>query len=450
MDSPGLRRLERCLLIPMVCALCVGVTAGQRSEKPVVRTATIPLADRAGLSPFEPHVAVDPEHPERLVVGAMFRGVVGKGDQERGDSRLLTWHSADGGRSWSKPVAPFGDSERPAGRLGSDPVLGFGTGSTCWFSGCDHDWHLIKPNYSAVKVCPSQDGGKTWGPPLVVTELDNDKNGKGIVDKQWLTVDQSGGKRRGTLYVAWSRLDEDQKHCDLRCAALPPGAKQFTPSVRLGEPLDLKSVSDLIHHVQLTVRPDGTLDAVWRFAPTNRLVHASSQDGSKTFSKPLPISDNEKTGLGQLPSLTATPDGNLLVAWGNQGDVLCSVLASGRWSAPDPVAGNLPEGVRLSHPAVAATADALWVLAYRRENKPERVSVVLYRSTDLGKKWEEHCILASRDLSDGKARKFSPGDYVGLAAAKSCVYAAYVLPGEESEGPRPRLYVSTLGVTKER
>jgi hypothetical protein len=450
MGNPRLPWFERFLLSQMVCALCVSVTVGQHSKQPDVQTATIPLPDRPGLFPFEPHVAVDPEHPERLVVGVMFRGVVGKGDQERGDSRLLTWHSADGGRSWSKPAAPFGDAERPAARLGSDPALAFGTGDMCWFSGCDHDWHLIKPNYSAVKVCPSPDGGKMWGPPLVVTELDNDKNGKGIVDKQWLAVDQSGGMRRGTLYVAWSRIDQDQKHCDLRCAALPPGAKQFTPSVRLGEPLDLKNVSDLIHHVQLAVCPDGTLDAVWRVAPTNRLVHASSQDGAKTFSKPLPISENEKSGVGQFPSLTTTPDCKLLVAWVRQGDVFCSVLASGRWSAPRHVAGDLPEGVRLSHPAVAATADALWVSAYRRENKPERVRVVLYRSTDEGKKWEAHCTLASREFPDGKAGRFSPGDYVGLAAAKGYVYAAYVLPGEGREGSRRQLYVSALGMTKER
>jgi hypothetical protein len=119
----------------------------------------------------------------------MFRGQVGKGNETRGDSRLLAWQSEDGGRSWSKPVAPLGESERPAGRLGSDSVVGFGTGKTCWFSGIDHDWHTRKPAYSAVKVCPSRDGGKTWGTPLVVTELDNYKREKGIVDKQWLAID---------------------------------------------------------------------------------------------------------------------------------------------------------------------------------------------------------------------------------------------------------------------
>ena len=439
--------LDRRVLIATVCAMFVDITATPGSEKPDFRTSSIPLPDRSGLFPFEPHIAVDPENPDRLVVGVMFRGVVGKGDDQRGDSRLLTWHSVNGGRTWSVPVAPLGDVDRPAGRLGSDPVLAWGPGQTCWLSGCDHDWHLLKPNYSSVKVCPSEDGGKTWRAPVTVAELDNDKKGKGFVEKQWQAVDRSAGPHRGTLYVAWSRLDEESRHFDLRCAALPPGAKQFTASVRLGSPIPLKGGDDLIHGVQLAVRPDGTLDAVWRLGPKDRLMHASSLDRAKSFSQPLPISENERDATGQSPSLAATPAGGLLLAWRRQNDVLISVLESGRWKDPSPISGTLPEDVRLSHPAAAATAGSLWVLAYRREEKPVRLMVVLYRSTDRGKLWQEHCVLASREFGDGKAPKNSPGDYVGLSSAKGSVYAAYVLPAEGRD-QKPQLYVSTIRITE--
>jgi hypothetical protein len=129
--------------------------------------------------------------------------------------------------------------------------------------------------------------------------------------------------------------------------------------------------------------------------------------------------------------------------------VICSVLVSGRWSPPCPVAGNLSAG-SLSHQAVAATADALWVLAYRTEGKPERVSVVLYRSDDHGKKWEQHQILAAREFPNGEARRFNPGDYVGLASANNKIYAAYVLPSEGRDGVERQLYVSALQVMKAR
>lgn len=419
----------------------------------ITRTVTIPVPDRPGFSPFEPHIAVDSENPERLLVGAMFVGRVRKGDNVRWDSRLLAWQSEDGGRSWSKPITPFRYSEPPLGRHGADPVVAFGTGKTCWFSGLDQ----MKPNYSSVKVSLSEDGGTTWEAPITVSEVDNDKQGKGFIDKPWLAVDTSGGKHRGTLYVAWCRADDDRGHCELRCAALPPGSRQFAPGVRLGEPASSKAQvgSDLMYQVQLAVRPDGTLDAVWRVAPSSRLAYASSQDGGATFTRPELISEDEEGGVGQFPypSLTATPDGELLVAWTTVGgNVLCSVLTSGRWSTPRPVAGDRLEGARLSLPAGAATAGSLWVLAYRTESQPRRVCVVLYRSTDDGKSWKEHQVIASRMLAE-----FSPGvcvglagDYVGLAAARGTVYAAYVLPGEDRKGAKPQLYVSVLGTSKER
>jgi hypothetical protein len=278
-----------------------------------------------------------------------------------------------------------------------------------------------------------------------VAELDNDKNGKGVVDKPWLAVDRSSG-RRGTLYVAWSRLDEERKRWELRCAALPPGGREFGASVQLGEPSGFELGPDHCHHVQLAVRPDGTLDAVWRTPPLERLVHASSSDGGKTFTRPAALSDDEKAGAGRFPSLTATPEGTLFVAWARSGGVYCSELVRGRWSAPGPVAAGSAKGVRLTHPEAAATAGARWVLAYRWLD--ERVLVTLNRSTDQRKSWEEYAVLASRTLPPRPARSLSPGDYVGLAAVKDVVYAAYVLPGEGREGPGRRLYVSAVEVAK--
>ena len=75
---------------------------------------------------------------------------------------------------------------------------------------------------------------------------------------------------------------------------------------------------------------------------------------------------------------------------------------------------------------------------------------MLYRSDAQGKKWEQYRILAAREFSNGEARRFSPGDYVGLAAAKDTIYAAYVLPGEGHEGAKRQLYVSALSMPKER
>jgi hypothetical protein len=431
-----------------LAVVIVGIADHASAGPPAVRTVALPaLGDKPRYYCWEPHIAADPDHPERVVVSAMYRGTIGEGEKARGDSVLAVWRSADGGRTWSAPATPFVTDGWPDRRLGADTVLAFGPGGTCWFTGCDYDWKVPgRPNYSSVKITHSDDGGKTWGKPLTVVELDNDKNGKGIVDKPWVAVDRGGGKRNSTVYVAWSRLDEEKKQWELRCAALPPGGKMFAGGVTLGEPTELKHSRGAVHQVQLAVRADGTLDAVWRTAEMSRIVHASSRDGGATFSRPEPISTDDKQGGGQFPSLVATADGRLLAAWRHQGQVFLAVQSSGRWSAVRDLAGELPDGDQLSHPAVAATADALWVLALRREKVPGRARVVLYRSTDHGDKWEEHSTLAARELTGGK-RVISPGDYIGLTAARNQVYAAYVLPGQGKDGPGPRLYVSSLATS---
>jgi hypothetical protein len=440
------------LRVPFVLPLAVAAVEGGGSLEPPAgappaQAVVIPDPEpKPGYHCWEPHVAVDPEDPRRVVLTAMYRGTLGEGERARGDSRLYAWRSEDGGQRWSEPAAPFVGPGQPAGRIGADPVVAFGPGRDCWLVGCDYDFpDGGRPGYTSIKVSRSGDGGRTWQPPVTVTELANDTGGKGVLDKPWLAVDAGAGPRKGTLYVAWTRLDigSSPGRAELWCAARPPGARAFTPAVRLGEAMELRHLNDAVHQVQLAVRPDGTLDAVWRQAPTGHILHASSADGAKTFAAPMAISRDEAAGTGRCPSLVATPNGGLLAAWESQGNVFGAVLESGKWTRPRPVGGEPRPGVRLSHPAVAATAEALFALAYRRE--PDRVCVAVYRSTDQGATWEEHRRLDARGLEGGTRYAASPGDYVGLAAGKGSLYAAYVLPGAGREDDKPRLHVANCG-----
>jgi len=443
--------LIQSLLAIVVFNNCASSQAQPPSKSVQIRTVTIPPPDaKSANSYFEPHIAVDPENSERLVLAAMFCGRIGDGDDARGDSHLFVLRSENGGRTWSEPIAPFENSARRPGRIGADPVVAVATAGVGWLVGNDYDFPVMgRAAYQSVKISRSEDGGTKWNSPITIVELDNDKNGKGVVDKPWLAIDAGPGKRRGTTYVTWSQLNYDNKRCELWCAALPPGGVRFTPKVALGEPIDLKASTNLIHHVQLAVRADGTIDAVWRIAPTNRIVHAFSSDGARSFSKPTPIAGDEMNGIGQFPSLAPCPDGGLLTAWVNHGNVFCSVFAAGHWSAPSGLDDDRAAKSRLSHPAVAAT-DALWVLVYREEESPKRLSVVLCRSEDQGKKWNEFQVLATRTSSSGKEYNFNPGHYFGLAAANGSIYAAYILPGEGSEAGRSQLYVTAIRATKKR
>lgn len=85
-----------------------------------VQTVLITVPDATpGYSCFEPHIAVDPDNPSRVLLAAIFGGKVGEGEKARWDSRLLTWQSDNGGQSWSPPSAPFYDPRGPKLRIGT-------------------------------------------------------------------------------------------------------------------------------------------------------------------------------------------------------------------------------------------------------------------------------------------------------------------------------------------
>ncbi len=445
MYASSQRLLIRSVAFTIVCALHGGVRADPPLQREPLWTVALPLPDSKLEYYFsEPHIAADPENSERILVGAMIVRVFGEGESAHADAHVYAWQSENGGKSWSKPIAPLESLSRPNGRGGADPVVAFATRRVCWFLGLDSDppvpGHHV---YHAIKVNRSEDGGKTWKSPIALDEFASDSKVIAMVDKPWLAIDTSSGERRGTLYVAWTRLNYTNNHCELWSAALRPGQDRFAPNVLLEEPIGLEHAALQIHQIQLTVRSNGTLDAIWRVARTGQIVHAYSKDGAATFSKPRPIAVDAASGSGQFPSLTATPDGKLLAAWGDQGNVYCSVNADDHWSAPYRMNGDSSAKVGLYRHSVAATVNALWIFTYRTEKDSECLSVVLFRSDDQGKTWSQYQILATRDFPDGNAAKFKPGDYVGLAAAKDYVYAAYVLPGEGSQAKK-QLYVSAI------
>ena len=133
----------------------------------------------------EPHVAVDPEDPARLVGAAKFFH-----DNARYRFRVGTFASADGGQTWREGGILRGLSG--FGRT-SDPVVAFGPDGAVFVSviavrDAPSDW--------GVFVYRSGDGGATFGPPVAADVGTTN-------DKAWLAVDTSDGPHRGTVYVVW-------------------------------------------------------------------------------------------------------------------------------------------------------------------------------------------------------------------------------------------------------
>jgi hypothetical protein len=438
-------------LLSILCT--VSSVSAQKSLKPLpIQTTIMPISEsESEYSLWEPHIAADPEDPNRALVAAIFGEYLHARSLRRPKQLYLrTWRTGDGGESWSEAQPPF-RSGSSSTRLNCDPVVVSAGSSGFWLVGCDYQCKEESPALESmwIKAATLKNDEKKWRPALIVSETDNRQINNGGVDKPWIVADNTGGKRSGTVYVAWTRLDAVNQRSELWCLALPPGASRFSPAVQLGQPIALQAGHMLAHEVQLTVRSDGTLDVVWQVPVLRRIVHAYSTDGAKTFSQPTPILDMEPAGTGEFPSLAAVRGGKLVAAWKNRSRILCSIYSSGRWSAPVSVTGDAADGVRFSHAAIAATADAVWLLAYRQEDKADRVQVVLYRSSDEGRTWSQASILATREFTNLMSCSFSPGDYIGLASSKDILYAAYSLPMGLHERTK-RLYVSVIHTKKGR
>lgn len=429
------------LILLLVVAACEPPAASPPPPRSVA-TVVLPAPDDSA-SAFEPHVAIDPENPERIVVGAQY----GAG-YNRGGLRFWTWASGDGGQTWQgKETLPRTLRRMPT--MAADLSLAFSPhGAVLLFGISGDSARSVGPRLSvpeaALALAVSTDGGRTFAPrALVGRPEDVSPTAFEVSDKPWMTVDRHPeSPYQGSLYLAWTRvsvrLDTDALSITRRLvlSLSRDEGRRIAPPVFIAE----EGLG-----AQLAVRADGTLDVVWLEADSARtgVLHAASHDGGATFSPPVVLertADSAET-LG-LPTLAAGASGDLLACWTRSREsawtiVRCSHHRPGHgWSVPAP-ALTLPAGATAGYPAVAATQDAWWLLSYQAEAFATRV--LLLRSED-GRTFAVRDTLASLPLPlegfcadpmlscRADLRMFTPGDYVALAAGGERLAAAYVLP----------------------
>jgi hypothetical protein len=126
----------------------------------------------------EPSIAVDPTFPNRLAIG--WRQFDSKFSNFRQAGRA---YSTDGGRTWTAPGV------LEPGVFRSDPVLSFDAAGNFYYASLK-----VVSSVFSVDVFKSWDRGVTWAPAVYAFGG----------DKQWITVDRTGGIGSGHIYQAWS------------------------------------------------------------------------------------------------------------------------------------------------------------------------------------------------------------------------------------------------------
>lgn len=128
----------------------------------------------------EPSIAMDPNNPDRMVIGWRQFDFVGSDFRQAGRA-----YSDDGGVTWTFP----GVLER--GEFASDPVVDSDSDGNFYY-------YSLQPNRGTLPwncfIYKSTDGGETFGTGVQAYGG----------DKAWMVVDKSGGIGDGNIYVQWS------------------------------------------------------------------------------------------------------------------------------------------------------------------------------------------------------------------------------------------------------
>ena len=450
----------------MLLTLAVGQGAGstpaaRRASQP--RITTVVLNVPAGSDPSEPHLALDPADPDRLYAVAQ---TVAPGRFPF--SQELLWRSSDGGRSWVRSPL-LGVTDNSTDGFAGDPVVAAGRNGLVLYGTLT--FALDRGAGTAtqhVGTRVSTDGGATFrafggtdegffpvcifdgtcsGPPPEDVQF---------VDKPWLALDGTGGRFDGNAYLAWVRQSLDGAHQLLLSVSRDGGASY-------GQPVLLQSASDvdlglLEELVQLGIRPDGTVDAVWNGMRDAKpaIFHSFSVDGGGSFSAPevvvqlRPDADVE----GVVTSLAVSDRGRLGLCWSQarspdryDARVACKVTdGHDRWSAtreplPDPNA-------RQYLPAAAFRGEQLWVAAYTSDARS--TSLVAARADEgnapavVVDRWPVPAgrICAPHPPNCRDDQTFI-GDYIGFVGTRQSLIAAYVAPSANATELN-RVLVSTF------
>jgi hypothetical protein len=135
-------------------------------------------ANITGDAANEPSIAVDPTDPNHMAIGWRQFDTISSNFRQAG------WgYTEDGGRTWVFPgvIEP--------GIFRSDPVLAFDAEGNFFYNSLK-----VVGNVFSCQVFRSTDRGATWGPPAEAYGG----------DKQWMTVDRTGGMGHGHQYQAWN------------------------------------------------------------------------------------------------------------------------------------------------------------------------------------------------------------------------------------------------------
>jgi hypothetical protein len=402
----------------------------------------------------EPYLAVNPEDPDHLIAGWQEHRYSDGGARAMGYAV-----SFDGGRKWNEGRIPGlttvdgGEWDRA-----SDPWPAFGPDGVAYFNSLliDHDGI---GGLNAIAVNRSEDGGRTWGPPIEVIRSTDDFN-----DKNSMVVDTSNSRHRGNVYVVWDiNVAEGGSFAGQRLVvsrSTNNGSSYRAP----------QTIRESFTNIGIVARVDrrGRVYAIWSSAerrsdPNLSIMFSRSNNGGANWTPPRRIADLLGVGVDDyrsgviLPSLDIDPvDGTLYVAWADarftgtdQAALIVSRDRGVTWTEPARVNVGKEGEVVLTVGVAARAGGGVMVGYYTDREDTDQLEYSTNLSTDYGASFGPN-ISASRRLFCGcsaatvsAARTRFLGDYVGLGSGGDrffTLFTATIKKSKLHEGHQPDIF----------
>ena len=286
----------------------------------------------------EPTVAVDPNNPNRMVVGSndyitrtWSCTINGTPCSDLGDGYSGTYYSNDGGQTWcciatdpSHLGTLIPGVERLTGGIydaGGDSKVFFDNHGNVYFAGLGFDRTQAPNTVTLSKGTFDKKGNLHWGPPTFIGQTTSPST---LNDKPWSTIDNNPASPfYGRIYVSWTRFifnpsNGAYKQSPIIFAYSTDGGKTFsTPQLIAGNVLYSQG-----SHVMLG--PDGTVYVLWdgetRFGPFDSTWMTKSTDGGVTWTQPLAIAPlvDILPPANSFPAGAVAPNGDVYAAWSTE------------------------------------------------------------------------------------------------------------------------------------
>ncbi|MFO0981942.1 MAG: sialidase family protein [Planctomycetota bacterium] len=422
---PGARGVleQRPLLLPrpLPSRLEPRPTAGAPAAQSGPAESDVQVSTPSTANQNETSVAVNPLDANNLIGAA--------NDSRPGDYTCAAYASLDGGQSWSELLAPVPSGYDAAG----DPAVAFDnlpSGPMAFLCGLAFRRDLSK---SAIFVDRSLDGGQSY-PPSERRFAYTGSSGE-FPDKEYLTVDNSGGPRNGLAVISWTNFESSFSQAVIRVVTSTDRGNSWSPRVRVSD-------GDVNQGSAPAVGPNGEVYVAWLNEATGTIDFDRSFDGGLTFGADITVASVHEVfdvpgfsfRSNSFPSLAVDTSsgpnrGTLYICWadkpGSHINVLCTRSTDGgtTWSAPILVNDDTNNRNQFFPWLTADAHGNVDVVFYDTRNAASKIDLYFARSSDGGQSFRANQRVTSvsfdpNTYGDG----FFIGDYIGVAASDRAVH----------------------------